>query len=60
MRDEPARAAEELSRGQERLQRAIVETRRILMALRPSSLGALGLAGAVRELLDDLERQAGP
>jgi signal transduction histidine kinase len=60
MRDEPARAGEELARGQERLQRAIVETRRILMALRPSSLDALGLAGAVRELVDDLERQGGP
>ena len=60
MHDEPARAGEELARGQDRLQRAIVETRRILMALRPSSLDALGLAGAVRELVDDLERQGGP
>ena len=30
------------------------------MSLRPSSLDALGLAGAVRELVDDLERQGGP
>lgn len=54
------RACDELERGQDRLRRAVVETRRILMALRPSALDALGLAGAVRELCEDVARQGGP
>jgi signal transduction histidine kinase len=56
---DPARAAHELDRGVERLQQAIVETRRVLRALRPSTVDADGLAAAVRRSLDEVSAAAG-
>jgi signal transduction histidine kinase len=58
-RSQPTRAAGELARAVDRLESAIVETRRVLMALRPSAVESLGLAGAVRTHLDDAARQSG-
>ena len=56
---DPARADRELSRAAERLQGAIVETRRVLKALRPSALDAVGLAKAMRRALDEAAQEAG-
>lgn len=53
------RARRELGTGLDRLERAVVETRRVVMALRPSALDALGLVGGVRELLDEAAREGG-
>src|SRR5262245_1662806 len=55
----PERAARELARASERLQGAIVETRRVLAALRPSAVHSLGLAAAVRRPLEDAAPDAG-
>jgi signal transduction histidine kinase len=49
----------ELAKVGERLDRAIVETRRVLMALRPSAVDSLGLAEAVRQTLDEAAQEAG-
>jgi signal transduction histidine kinase len=56
---DPDRAARELALTGERLERAIVETRRVLMALRPSAVDSLGLVEAVRRSLDDAARELG-
>jgi signal transduction histidine kinase len=55
----PERAAGELARAAERLQGAIVETRRVLAALRPSAVDSLGLAGAIRRSLEEAAQEAG-
>ncbi len=54
-----SRAARELAKGLDRLERAIVETRRVLMALRPSAVDALGLVAALRTSLAEAAREAG-
>jgi signal transduction histidine kinase len=56
---DPARADREIARAADRLDRAIVETRRVLQALRPSAVASLGLAEAARQALDDAGQQAG-
>lgn len=54
-----ARSASELARGIQRLDEAIVETRQMLRALRPSSVDANGLAPAVSRYLDEVAQEAG-
>jgi len=56
---DPRRAAGETAIAAERLGLAIVETRRILAALRPLAVDAAGLAGAARRSLDDVARDTG-
>jgi len=56
---DPARSSRELDRAADRLDRAIVETRRVLQALRPSAVASLGLAEAARRALDDAGQEAG-
>lgn len=56
--DDDARARAELDRGIERLRQAIVETRRLLRALRPTDVDAEGLAAAVRRVLDEAAEEA--
>ena len=56
---DPGRAAGESAIAAERLGQAIVETRRILAALRPLAVDAAGLAGAARRSLDDVARDTG-
>jgi signal transduction histidine kinase len=56
---DPSRAGTELAKGVDRLQRAIAETRRILMALRPSAVDAVGLVEAMRNALDEIAAEAG-
>jgi signal transduction histidine kinase len=56
---DPSRAHREIARAADRLERAIVETRRVLQALRPSAVASLGLAEAARRALDDASQQAG-
>jgi signal transduction histidine kinase len=58
-RADPARAANEMGKGLDRLQRAIAETRRILMALRPSAVDSVGLVEAMRNALDEVAAEAG-
>lgn len=53
------RAARELAKGLDRLQRAIAETRRVLVALRPSAVDSIGLVAAVRSSLDEAAQEAG-
>lgn len=53
------RAAQELAKGLDRLQRAIAETRRVLMALRPSAVDSIGLVAAVRNSLEEAAQEAG-
>lgn len=53
------RARRELLTGLDRLARAVVETRRVVMALRPPAIDALGLVRGVRELLDEAAREGG-
>jgi signal transduction histidine kinase len=53
------RAANELAKGVDRLQRALTETRDILTSLRPSSVEGLGLTAAIQTLLIDTARQQG-
>jgi signal transduction histidine kinase len=55
----PDLARTELIRGLERLDRAVTEMRRVLMALRPPMLDALGLEGALRRLLDEAAAERG-
>jgi PAS domain S-box-containing protein len=45
--------------GHDRLQRAIVETRRLMARLRPVPLETLGLIPAVQQYLEELGREAG-
>jgi signal transduction histidine kinase len=52
-------ADRELARAADRLDCAIVETRRVLQALRPSAVASLGLAEAARRALDDAGQEAG-
>jgi len=56
---DPSRAEREIARAADRLDRAIVETRHVLQALRPSAVASLGLAEAARRALDDAGQQAG-
>jgi signal transduction histidine kinase len=56
---DPSRADREIARAADRLDRAIVETRRVLQALRPSAVASLGLAEAARRALDDAGQEAG-
>lgn len=56
---EPARAVSELATGRDRLGRALVETRRVLAALRPSAIAADGLVGAMRKSLDEMAQENG-
>jgi signal transduction histidine kinase len=55
----PPRARHELARAGQRLEAAIVETRRVLRALRPSAVDSLGLADAMRRALDEAAGDAG-
>ena len=57
--DDPARGAREVATGLDRLERAIVETRRVLAALRPSALDGAGFTAAVGDLLSEAEREEG-
>jgi signal transduction histidine kinase len=59
LRSEPGRAARELTTAVDRLQQSIVETRRVLAALRPSAIESAGLATAIRRSLEDTAREAG-
>jgi signal transduction histidine kinase len=52
-------AQAELERGLDRLNRAIVETRRLLRTLGPGTLDSLGLLPALRALLDETSQAAG-
>ena len=52
----PPQADHELGRAAERLDRAIVETRRVLQALRPSAVASLGLADRAVPLLRSLDK----
>jgi len=54
-----ALAQRELGRAARRLEAAVVETRRVLQALRPSAIDSLGLAEAMRRALDDAALDAG-
>jgi signal transduction histidine kinase len=56
---DPARAGREMARAADCLEGAIVETRRVLQALRPSAVDALGLAPAMRRAIEDAAREAG-
>ncbi len=56
---DPARAEHELVVGLDRLERAVVEVRRLLTALRPSLVDPIGLVPAVRASLDDVGQEAG-
>jgi signal transduction histidine kinase len=55
----PARARHELGRAGQRLEAAVVETRRVLRALRPSAVDSLGLADAMRRALEEAAGDAG-
>jgi signal transduction histidine kinase len=55
----PERASRELGVGLERLDQAIVETRRVLLALRPAAIEDRGLAAAARQRLEQIAREAG-
>jgi PAS domain S-box-containing protein len=57
-RDEPS-AGQQLQRGLDRLQQAIVESRRLMTQLRPVALDTLGLMLAVQQTLDELGKEAG-
>jgi signal transduction histidine kinase len=57
--EHPRRAANELATGRERLSRALVETRRVLAALRPLAIADDGLVGALRKNLDEMAQEAG-
>ncbi len=56
---DPDRAGRELAKATERLQGAVVETRRVLAALRPSAVDSLGLAEAIRRSLEETGQEAG-
>jgi signal transduction histidine kinase len=53
------RAERELAKAVERLQGAVVETRRVLAALRPSAVDSLGLSEAIRQTLEETAQEAG-
>jgi signal transduction histidine kinase len=59
LRRDPAVAEQELTKSVDRLQRAIVETRRVLMALRPLAVDSQGLGSAARRSLEELAQEAG-
>jgi signal transduction histidine kinase len=50
------RAEQELTKGVDRLGRAIVEMRAVLRALRPTPVEAIGLIGAIRQTVEEMER----
>ncbi len=54
-----ARAARELGIGLDRMERAVVEVRRLLTALRPSLVDPIGLVPALRSSLEQVGREAG-
>ena len=56
---ESSRAAGELATGRDRLDRALVEIRRVLVALRPSAIATEGLVGALHRSLDEAAEEAG-
>ncbi len=58
-KNDPARAEQELDLGLDRMERAVVEVRRLLTALRPSLVDPIGLIPAVRASLDEVGREAG-
>lgn len=58
-RRQSPQADAELEKGLNRLNRAIVETRRLLAALHPRTLDSLGLIPALRALLDETGQEAG-
>jgi signal transduction histidine kinase len=53
------RAEQELTKGVDRLGRAIVETRAVLRALRPTPVEAIGLIGAIQQTVEEMERDVG-
>src|SRR5262249_29367799 len=55
----PDRAARELGLGVERLDQAVVELRRVLLALRPAMVEDLGLPAAARQSTEQMAREAG-
>jgi len=57
--DDAALAQRYFTLGHDRLQRAIVETRRLMARLRPVPLETLGLIPAVQQYLEELGREAG-
>jgi signal transduction histidine kinase len=57
--NDPARASRETGRAAQRLERAIIETRRVLQALRPSAVDSVGLVEAMRLALDEAGQEAG-
>src|SRR5262245_28108807 len=56
---DPDRAARESAMAAERLQGAIVETRRVLQALGPSAVDSVGLVEAMRRALERAGQEAG-
>ncbi len=58
-RCQSARVRRELGKARDRLDRAILETRRLLASLRPGILDSLGLVPALRALVDETARQGG-
>lgn len=58
-RSHSPKARPELKRGLDRLDRAVIETRRLLRALRPGMLDSLGLVPALRALVDETSQEAG-
>jgi signal transduction histidine kinase len=54
-----SRASQELTLGLDRLARAITETRRMLLALRPAPVDEAGLVAAARESVDQAAQEAG-
>jgi PAS domain S-box-containing protein len=57
--DDVTLAQRQLDLGRQRLQRAIVETRRLMARLRPTPLEFLGLIPAVRQYLEEVGQEAG-
>lgn len=57
--DDRGKAAHELGLAGERLAEAIVETRRVLLALRPAAIEDGGLVAAARRSLEEAAREAG-
>jgi signal transduction histidine kinase len=53
------RTEQELDRAAARLESAVVETRRVLRALRPSAVDSVGLAEAMRRAVDEAALEAG-
>jgi signal transduction histidine kinase len=56
---QPTRAVSELTTGRDRLGRALLETRRVLAALRPLAIADDGLVGALRKSLDEMAQETG-